>query len=125
MAGRLAIGETDLAAMDELVDGDASLGPVDLADRLGIRSASATILVDRLEKAGYVRRERHPSDRRRVVLHTTESAHRDVYAAMAPIMTSIREITEGLDDEHLDALTTFLNHATDEIMRYAAHPQSE
>src|SRR5262245_46462929 len=39
-----------------------------IARQLGISNPTATELVDRLEKEGYVRRERSTSDRRQVVL---------------------------------------------------------
>jgi DNA-binding MarR family transcriptional regulator len=39
--------------------------------RLGIASASVTALLDRLELAGLTRRERHPSDRRSVLVVLT------------------------------------------------------
>ncbi len=48
LARRLGVGLTDVRAMEELVASPDVLGPVELGNRLGIRSASATVLVDRL-----------------------------------------------------------------------------
>jgi DNA-binding MarR family transcriptional regulator len=35
----------------------------------GFTTGAITGIVDRLERAGYVRRERHPIDRRSVIVH--------------------------------------------------------
>jgi hypothetical protein len=44
---RLGVGITDAMALDHLLSSAAGLGPTELGQRLGIRSASATALVDR------------------------------------------------------------------------------
>ncbi len=59
MARHLRLNETDLVAMDELVTSVAPIGPVELGHWLGFRSASATVMVDRLEAAGHLRRGPH------------------------------------------------------------------
>lgn len=125
MGRRLALGETDLNAMEELVEADEPLGPVELGNRLGIRSASATVLVDRLEEAGHLRRERHPSDRRRIRLHTTESARTEVRAALAPVIAAIDKIASRLDEEQSRVVLEFLSDVTDVMLTYAATPAPE
>lgn len=40
-----------------------------LADLMGMTTSAVTRLVDRLERAGYVRREPDPADRRRILVH--------------------------------------------------------
>src|SRR5438874_1735159 len=47
------------------------LEPGVIADRLIITSGSTTSLLDTLEKAGLVRRTRHPEDRRKVLVDIT------------------------------------------------------
>jgi DNA-binding MarR family transcriptional regulator len=47
--------------------------PGELGRAVGIASASTTALVDRLENAGYARRERDPEDRRKVVVSLVEA----------------------------------------------------
>ncbi|CAA9354351.1 MAG: Transcriptional regulator, MarR family [uncultured Frankineae bacterium] len=49
----------------------AQLGPPELSARLGISSGSGTELVDRLEQAGQLVRQRDTEDRRRVLLQMT------------------------------------------------------
>lgn len=72
-----------------------------LAERLGIKHNSAVGLIDRLAKAGFVRRERDASDRRRVSVALTAKAerllasltriHRDQLKRIAPTLRSILE----------------------------------
>lgn len=118
MGQQLALGDTDLSAMDELARTQEPLGPVELGNRLGIRSASATMLVDRLEAAGHLRRERHPSDRRRVVLHTTPEAILQVRAALAPMLRSVDEIVSGLDEDQARTVLQFLREITEAMWAY-------
>lgn len=120
MGQRLALGDTDLNAMDELVEAAEPLGPVELGNRLGIRSASATVLVDRLEAAGHLRRERHPSDRRRITLRTTESARHEVRDTLAPLLGSIDAIASGLSAQQADVVLAFLREVTGAMLDFAA-----
>jgi DNA-binding MarR family transcriptional regulator len=119
MAHRLAVGETDLAAMDALTSSPAPMGPVELSHRLRISSASATALVDRLESAGHVRRDNHPSDRRRITLHASESARTEVRATLAPLLNSLARITERLDPDESRTVLTFLDDVAGAMREFA------
>jgi DNA-binding MarR family transcriptional regulator len=44
-----------------------------LAQHMGVTASTMSLMVDRLERAGYVRRERSPQDGRRVDLRLTEA----------------------------------------------------
>ena len=78
---RHGLGRTDVAALVVVTEqagqggaGGEGIGPAELARRLGITGAAATVLVDRLVAAGVVERQRHPRDGRRTVLLPTASA---------------------------------------------------
>ncbi|GAA1722180.1 MarR family winged helix-turn-helix transcriptional regulator [Fodinicola feengrottensis] len=120
LARRLGVGLTDVRAMEELVASPDVLGPVELGNRLGIRSASATVLVDRLEAAGHLERGRHPDDRRRITLHLTERARSEFRAALGPLLTSIGRITAGLDPDEARTVATFLRDVTGAVRDFAA-----
>ena len=94
-ADRIGLNATDLNCLNILsFSGELTAG--DLARETGLTTASITGVADRLEEAGYVRRERDPKDRRRVVIRLVlESALRDVapvflMAATNPIASSAR-----------------------------------
>jgi len=119
LARRLGIGITDIAALEHLSSAEQPLGPVELGHRLGIRSASATALVDRLEQSGHVRREPRPDDRRRVALVPSEHSHTQVLSALAPLLVDIDAAAARLTEQEAAAVTRFLTDAAAAMRRYA------
>jgi len=92
------------------------LGPVELGHRLGgMRSASATALVDRLEAAGHVERRRHPSDRRRLVVVPTDQAEEAGEEAFAPLTVGLDEAAADLSPEERVAVARYLDRVTEAI----------
>src|ERR1700761_8769333 len=77
-ADRIGLNATDLNCLNILsFSGQMTAG--ELARATGLTTASITGVADRLEEAGYVRRERDPRDRRRVVIRLVlERALQDV-----------------------------------------------
>ncbi|MBO4206917.1 MarR family transcriptional regulator [Micromonospora echinofusca] len=119
LARRLGIGTTDAAAIDLLVSSPAPLGPVELGNRLGITSASATTLVDRLVRAGHLARAPHPSDRRRLVLQVTDHALDEVYAALRPLLDGVERAAAQLSPEQAAATAGFLRAVAEVMREYA------
>src|ERR1700758_3733827 len=67
VADRAGISASDMDCMDFLnLEGRMTAGR--LAELTGLTTGAITGVVDRLEKAGYVRRERDESDRRQVFI---------------------------------------------------------
>ena len=70
----VGVNQTDLGCLDVLGRlGSQTAGQ--LAASTGLSSGAMTTAIDRLERAGYVRRERDPDDRRRVLVVLTDAAH--------------------------------------------------
>ncbi len=67
-ADRIGINTTDLNCLN-ILSFTGSMTAGQLARATGLTTASITGVIDRLEQAGYARRERDPHDRRRVVIH--------------------------------------------------------
>jgi DNA-binding MarR family transcriptional regulator len=93
----------------EYLDADGSIGPSELARRLQMTSGAMTALVDRLEASGHVVRQRHPADRRRVLVKRTIKADDDLSAEIAPMALRIFELAESLDDAERGAVGRFLD----------------
>src|SRR5450759_256907 len=87
-ADRIGINATDLNCLNILsFSGRRTAG--ELARANGMTTASITGVVDRLEAAGYVRRERDARDRRRVVVHLMlDRALRDVAPLFLPMVAA-------------------------------------
>ncbi|KOV78224.1 hypothetical protein ADL03_40530 [Nocardia sp. NRRL S-836] len=107
----LGVNGTDMAALS-LLEQHGPMGPAELADSLGIRAASVTVLLDRLERAGHVERVRSSNDRRRIVVTTTESAHQATMRALLPTIQAIDAISRGLDERDQRVVRDFLGAVT-------------
>ena len=118
-AARLDLGRSDVAAL-ELLMNEGPLGPVELGDRLGMRSASATALVDRLEAAGHVARVRHPDDRRRVTVVPTEHAREEAGAAIGPLLAALRAAAARLRADERAVVVGYLEEVAAALRAYAA-----
>ncbi|WP_067174118.1 MarR family winged helix-turn-helix transcriptional regulator [Microtetraspora niveoalba] len=80
VADRLGLQPVDVAAVILLeMRGPLAVGAI--SEELGLPSASTTRLVDRLEKAGYVRRVRGERDRRTVTVELVAGGMGDYEAA--------------------------------------------
>ncbi len=119
MARDVGLGETDWQALGELF-GSTPLGPTELGRRVGLGSAAATALVDRLERAGHVERRPHPHDRRRQVLAPTAHAEEELFRLLRPLVRSVDELAAALDERERAAVAQFLAGVAELYRRYAA-----
>ncbi|MPR00032.1 MarR family transcriptional regulator [Modestobacter sp. I12A-02628] len=111
MARRLDMPATDVAAVGQLdMAGPLTVGA--LADRLGIRTASATVLVDRLVAAGRAERRPHPTDRRSTVVHLTGPAREESWAVWEPVIRAMDSVAAGLPAEQQAVVTDYLQRVT-------------
>src|SRR5436309_16137463 len=78
----------------------------ELADRAALTTGAITGVLARLERAGWVRRERDPHDRRRVMVHLIH--HSAIMRRATALFQSLaRASTEGFAD-YSDAQLAFL-----------------
>ena len=86
----LAITQSQFSALDALVH----LGPLsqrELGEKLFKTSGNITMVVDNLERAGMVRRERDAGDRRRVAVRLTAKGEKTIRELLPPRVAAIRE----------------------------------
>lgn len=119
LARRLELGYSDVAALD-LLSLEGPMGPVELGERLGMRSASATSLVDRLEAAGHIERRRDAEDRRRVTVVPTPHANRESLRAMGPMLAELSEAAQALGEDERRAVVAYLEEVTAVLRRFGA-----
>lgn len=70
----MQLGETDMKALRLVIvrtDQGLNVTAREIAEHLGISSASTTKLLDRLESGGHIHRTRHPTDRRAIAVVVT------------------------------------------------------
>jgi DNA-binding MarR family transcriptional regulator len=100
IASRLGISPADLETMDIL----STSGPLPagrLAELTGLTTGAITGVVDRLEAAGFVRRERDAEDRRRVIVHLVPDRARKVAKLFEPLGRAMAELYARYSDEEL------------------------
>ncbi|HWS37951.1 MAG TPA: MarR family winged helix-turn-helix transcriptional regulator [Actinoplanes sp.] len=114
MAARMSMNATDMSAIGLLVQ-HGPMGATELAAQLGIRTASATLLIDRLERSGHVVRTRDTVDRRRVTITETAVARQASVAAWAPIIRRFDEVCSALPEAEKAVVLDFLTRLTEVI----------
>jgi len=94
IAHRLDLNPSEVDAMEHIMG--EPVGPVELSRRLHMTSASATVLVDRLEQAGHAVREPDPDDGRRRVVRPTTQGTDAVFAQIGPLVADLVAAEDGL-----------------------------
>lgn len=112
VAERLGLHITDHKALGVLFD-DGPMPAGRLGERIGLTTGSVTAMVDRLEKAGYVRRERDPGDRRKVVVTPIRDAEREakIDALFGHMRRAFAKNLPGYGDEDLRLIVDFLGRS--------------
>jgi DNA-binding MarR family transcriptional regulator len=96
IADRLGMNVTDHKCADILL-GTGPITAGELAQRTGLTTGAITGVIDRLEKAGFVRRVRDPGDRRRVII---EPLVKQLERMIAPLFTSMARSAAELCDHY-------------------------
>jgi DNA-binding MarR family transcriptional regulator len=122
LARRMTMHPTDLAAMSHIAYAAEQLGPGELSSRLGITPAATTDLIDRLEAAGHLLRERNPADRRRVRLVPTESAKAAVRSQLADLLDRLDAVSEDFTADERAAIQRYLEAAAAAYRDFAKDP---
>ena len=91
----------------EVLDRTGQLTAGEIARQTGLTSGAATALLDRLERAGYLRRLRDPADRRRILVELTDQARAASAEIYGPMAEAVAEF-ERYTDAELELLTDFL-----------------
>ena len=97
VGGRLDLKASDLECLDAIVQ-HGPLSPTALARRTGQHPATMTGILDRLERGGWIARERDPADRRGVVVRAERSRGAEVlrlYLVDSGMNAALDEILAG------------------------------
>jgi DNA-binding MarR family transcriptional regulator len=119
-ADKIGINATDLNCLN-ILSFSGSMTAGDLAKATGLTTASITGVVDRLEAAGFVTRERDASDRRRVVVSIVlEKAIREVASTFAPMVADWQELAARYSDDELRLIVGFYDQMEQIIRKHLA-----
>ncbi|MEU3822100.1 MULTISPECIES: MarR family winged helix-turn-helix transcriptional regulator [unclassified Streptomyces] len=111
---------TDVQALAAILDAEEPMTPGRLRERLGLTSGAVTACVDRLERAGHIRRSRESTDRRVVHLRYEPGAQAAARAFFRPLAAAAQTATGRFTPQELEAALRFLTVLNEELERGAA-----
>ena len=94
-----------------------------IAELTGLTTGAVTGIIDRLEKAGYVRRANDPNDRRRTIVEPTRNKRleRKFELIFNPLRDRMHKLMSSYSDSQLtflfDVLTKCLEQSHEELMK--------
>src|SRR6478752_4598660 len=102
----LGLNPVDLRCLDWLTEGPMSASR--LADATGLSAAATTAMIDRLEKKGFVRRRRHETDRRQVLVEMTDEGQARTWELYGPLVEEGMPLLARFDAAELVAMRDHL-----------------
>jgi DNA-binding MarR family transcriptional regulator len=115
VANAVGISSSDLECLDFLnIEGRVTAGR--LAELTGLTTGAITGLVDRMQKAGLVRRERDEEDRRKVYIAIVPEALGKIASYYAPLQKAVTKNWGGYSDAELKLLLRFMTQGYDTML---------
>lgn len=112
VGAQIDLRDIDLDCL-ELIGRHGPLGPTALAKRAGLHPATMTGILDRLERGGWIARDRDPSDRRAVIVRQLSDRTAEAYRLYAGMNTAMDQICSGYADADLELLADFIRRTTE------------
>ncbi|MFG3531157.1 MarR family winged helix-turn-helix transcriptional regulator [Streptomyces sp. NPDC047917] len=116
---------TDMQALIALLDADPDEGPMTpgrLRRQLDLTSGAVTACIDRLEKAGHIRRVRAADDRRVVHLYYEEAAKSIARDYFQPLARGTEAARTGFRPDELMVVVRFLTELNHELAMLSSGP---
>ena len=104
----LSFGDFDVLNTVRRRGDELGTNPSDLAESALITTGAMTARLDRLERAGLVRRARDPADRRAVRVHLTREGERLAEHALGAVIAADRAFLEPLSQRQRASLASLL-----------------
>lgn len=108
----LDLKDVDLDCLD-LVASHGPLSPSALARRAGLHPATVTGIIDRLERGGWVTRDRDSSDRRAVVVRALRDRNAELLGLYSGMNAAMDRLCAGYGDAELELIADFLRRTAD------------
>src|SRR5437588_5680021 len=106
VGSQLQLQDVDLDCLD-ILDAYGPLGPTELARRAGLHPATMTGILDRLERGGWIVRERDPSDRRAVLVRAVRDRYGQLLRLYSGFSRSMNKLLSDYSDSELELIADF------------------
>ncbi|MFE2750861.1 MarR family winged helix-turn-helix transcriptional regulator [Actinosynnema sp. NPDC059335] len=107
VAERMGLSATDEKCLDLALRSGGPITAGRIAELSGLSTGAVTGVIDRLERAGYVRRVRDPHDRRKVLVEVTAADEGDFAGLVAGARETLREVLARFTPEERDVLERY------------------
>jgi DNA-binding MarR family transcriptional regulator len=113
VSAQLALKDVDLDCL-ELIARHGPLSPSALARRAGLHPATMTGILDRLQKGGWIVRERDPeaADRRSIAVRAVRGRNAELFRLYAGMNSAMDELCARYTEDELALIAGFLRRAT-------------
>ncbi|TNH29366.1 MarR family transcriptional regulator [Micromonospora orduensis] len=126
------LNPTDLQALIAVMDAELLGDPITpgrLGEQLNLSSGSVTALIDRLERAGHIRRDRDTADRRKVLLHYADQGAALAMEFFRPLGARTDTVMDRFSEDELEVVQRFMAAMSESIRTHrdsvrAARPES-
>jgi DNA-binding MarR family transcriptional regulator len=89
--------------------------PTELARYTGLTTGSTTAMLDRLEKANFIRRKPNPKDRRGVLVEINQQYTDTVGPYIVGLQKAHHELLASYSDKELETIADFLTRFTNNV----------
>lgn len=107
VAARVGLNSTDLQCL-HLLELQGSATPGEIARWAGITTGGATVVLDRLEAAGYIRREPNPEDRRSSIIRAVPARLKKLESMYRSQGEGLARVLGAFPDRDLQVILEFL-----------------
>ncbi len=112
VGSQLDLKDVDLDCLD-ILEAHGPLSPTALARRAGLHPATMTGILDRLEKGGWIMRERDPADRRAVLVRAIRDRYAQLLRLYSGLSRSMNKLLAGYSDAELEVIADFMRRAAE------------
>ncbi|WP_225832594.1 MarR family winged helix-turn-helix transcriptional regulator [Streptomyces sp. NK08204] len=129
IADHLGLHPTDVQCLSLLTAEPGPLTVKQIADMTGLTTGSATRLVDRLERGGYVLRTPDPQDRRRVLVSPVPERMARVTSVWDDLGQTWQRLLDDHTEDELEVITRHMRRAHDlshtQMRRLRSRPKAD
>ncbi|MCX2953299.1 MarR family winged helix-turn-helix transcriptional regulator [Lentzea sp. NEAU-D7] len=113
VAEQMGLSATDEKCLDLAMRAEGPLTAGRIAELSGLSTGAVTGVIDRLERAGYVRRVRDPHDRRKVLVEVTVGDLDKFGEPFERARDSLVEVLGHFDEDELQVIERYLKLQTE------------